>query len=291
MKNKKTIGILIAGYKGYVFLKNLKDHAHINFVCSYQVKGTVDNSYQGIIDECKKRNIDFISKHNLQPERLSIPDIVVVAGWQYLLKQALNNIIILHDSLLPEYRGFSPTVAALIKGQSYLGVSAFKPEVGQFDTGPVYIQKKIPIQYPISLKTAFESIGKAYANLIMKILSNPDLKPILQDEKKATYCVWRDEKDYFIDCNCSASKIERFVNAVGWPYLGAQTNYQGQKIIINEAKAIDDINIINRTPGKIWSLNNGRPQIICGDGLLEVGLATNKNNEKVVFDKLRECLI
>jgi hypothetical protein len=44
-----------------------------------------------------------------------------------------------------------------------------------------------------------------------------------QDHSKATYSIWRDEIDLWIDWNESASRIERTIRALGRPYMGART--------------------------------------------------------------------
>jgi methionyl-tRNA formyltransferase len=44
-----------------------------------------------------------------------------------------------------------------------------------------------------------------------------------QADDFATYSIWRDEADYEIDWSSDAQAIQRFINAVGYPYAGART--------------------------------------------------------------------
>ena len=50
-----------------------------------------------------------------------------------------------HFSLLPKYRGAAPIQWALINGETETGVTLFWLDEGM-DTGPVFLQKRIPIQ-------------------------------------------------------------------------------------------------------------------------------------------------
>ncbi|MGV2436890.1 MAG UNVERIFIED_CONTAM: hypothetical protein LVT10_20020 [Anaerolineae bacterium] len=57
-----------------------------------------------------------------------------------------------HDSLLPAYRGFSPTVWAIINGEDHTGVSLFHASEA-YDTGDIIAQQRVPI-------TPDETIGE-----------------------------------------------------------------------------------------------------------------------------------
>ena len=49
--------------------------------------------------------------------------IMIAAGWRWLLPST-EKLIVLHDSLLPRYRGFNPLVSQLIDKEERLGVTA-----------------------------------------------------------------------------------------------------------------------------------------------------------------------
>ena len=55
-------------------------------------------------------------------------DIIFVVSWRYMIPSTIYNkakigSYLFHDSLLPEYRGFSPTVWSIINGKKYTGVT------------------------------------------------------------------------------------------------------------------------------------------------------------------------
>ena len=58
------------------------------------------------------------------------PDLMLAVNWRYMLppevyRRPRRGAYIFHDSLLPEYRGFSPTVWAIINGEDHTGVTLF----------------------------------------------------------------------------------------------------------------------------------------------------------------------
>jgi methionyl-tRNA formyltransferase len=63
----------------------------------------------------------------------------------------------------------------------------------------------------------------------------------------------------------------RHILASGYPYAGATSRLNGNDVAVHEAAVVSpDRTIVNRTPGKIVSLREGRPIVVCGRGLLEI---------------------
>ena len=93
---------------------------------------------------------------------------------------------------------------------------------------------------------------------------------VAQDETLATYSLWRDDQDYDIDWTRSAEEIRRFVDAVGTPYLGAATRLKQVRARVLDADVGEDVRIENRTPGKVFAVEDGKPIVVCGTGLLKV---------------------
>jgi methionyl-tRNA formyltransferase len=109
-----------------------------------------------------------------------------------------------------------------------------------------------------------------------------------QDERQATYSVWRDTEDYFIDWTWPAEKIERFIYAVGYPYEGAYTILGDQVVIINACATIPgDLIFPLREPGKVWRLVEGGPIVICGNGLLQILAMQTQDGAEFHLEKPR----
>jgi len=195
-------------------------------------------------------------------------------SWRWLLPtRPAQQLIVFHDSLLPRYRGFAPLVSALINGDDQLGATALLASPEEYDRGPVIAQESIAVKYPLKIVSAIEAITPCYQELALTVarqLQTGGLTCREQDESRATYSLWRDNQDYFVDWTRDASWIERFVDAVGFPYLGAATAARGKTYRILDCAALPDVTIENRSPGKVIFVQNGKPVIVCGHGLLAV---------------------
>jgi methionyl-tRNA formyltransferase len=60
------------------------------------------------------------------------------------------------------------------------------------------------------------------------------------------------------------------VDAVGHPYRGASALVDGRLVRIVEARERADVRVENRVPGKVIFMEQGRPVVVCGEGLLKV---------------------
>lgn len=190
----------------------------------------------------------------------------IAVSWRRLLD--IQNLIVLHDSLLPKYRGFNPLVTALINGDTVIGVTAIWASE-RYDEGELVAQEEIEISYPITIAEAIDKISQCYTRLILGIFgairNDHPLPRIKQNEDKATYSLWRDEKDYEIDWTQDAARIKRFIDATGFPYAGATSS--GHRV--TAAVEVSDVDISIRDCGKIIFLD-AQPTIVCGRGLLRV---------------------
>ncbi len=198
-------------------------------------------------------------------------------GWRWLI-EGVRDLIILHDSLLPRYRGFAPLVSALINGDEEIGVTALFA-TSEFDRGEIIAQERISIEYPIKIADAIKRIVPLYRTLALeiarRIVGGEALSGTTQDESLATYSLWRDESDYRIDWTRDAAEIRRFVDAVGFPYRGAFTRVDGVAARVYGAKAEADVAIENRSVGKVLFVRDESPLVVCGTGLLRINALVN----------------
>lgn len=237
--------------------------------------------YNDIERFCKKNNIHFLDRTSDNDDfdrnyRIAI-------GWRWLIPSS-KNLIVMHDSLLPKYRGFSPLVNALINKEKEIGVTALFAS-SSYDKGDIIAQKQVSISYPIRIKKAISIITPLYQELaidIVKKLLNNQLTSIPQDELKATYSIWRDEEDYHIDWNDTAENIVRFIDAVSYPYLGAYSYIDNQKIRVLEAEVYPDINLELRHTGKVIFIENGYPIVIASKGLVKIIKLKNLYNKNML---------
>ena len=266
----------VLGEKGYRVINDFVSSfgsAAVYAVVVAKDKNIKNDFYHEIKSLCTQNGINVFDRASyifgLFPEKLY----KFAIGWRWMLDEC--NLIIFHDSLLPKYRGFAPLVAALINGDKHVGVTAIHAS-DNYDKGDIISQHSIKIDYPITIKRAIELVSEVYSYLIREtycyLLNKKKLPEIKQIEENATYSLWRDEKDYFINWGDSAQKIKRFCDTVGDPYSGAKTHLNGILITINDVVVMPDVNVELRFEniGKIIFFDEGLPVVVCGVGLLKI---------------------
>ncbi|CAO3440085.1 formyltransferase family protein [Azospirillum argentinense] len=302
---ERRVSLFVAGTKGANLLRALFDGpdapapgffplAQVHLVTSYSSSGLSHDPRAEIMEICRRYGLLYRDRHELKTTDYAASDLVLLAGWQYLLPDIDDRFIVFHDSLLPHLRGFNPTVTALILGDRRVGVTAFRPDEG-VDTGPVYGQEALAIGETARIGEVYEALGGAYARLARRLVERAAMGSLAatpQDHSAATYSLWRNEDDYTIDWTGAASAIRRFVDAVSWPYLGARTRYRGAEIRIDRVMEIPDLRFPLRQPGKIWTLSgNGEgADVVCGEGMLRILAARTPDAQPVRFTSLRQRL-
>ncbi len=274
-KYKPSLLLLVAGQKGYYFvcdiMDSMKDRADIKAIVSYEQED-LGKGFAEIRQVAEGNDIRFHATRRPSQELLNSVDLVFLVGWQYLIPDPTNRIIAIHDSLLPRYKGFSPTVNALINGETTIGVSAFVPN-NEVDAGDVLAQESVDVSHPIRLQDALQLLRSCYvkaAAVVIEQWSTGTLQPRPQREDQATYSIWRDDDDFRIDWNDSAERIRTFVLAVGFPYLGALSTVEGNDVRVLDVEIVDDLVFEIRHPGKIWKIDLDGPIVICGIGMVKL---------------------
>lgn len=280
-KNNKVV-LKLMTEKGYEFLKSiLKYKKLISFVVIGRDKN-VDEDFSEIISNlCIGSKIPYFYRGS-EP-KIDEEIFVMAVSWRWLINHPVKKLIVFHDSLLPKYRGFSPLVNMLINGEKEIGVSAIFGSK-EYDRGEIISQESTLISYPIKIKQAIEinnlNFKKLILNIIEKINSNEDIISYPQNESDASYSVWRDSNDYYINWNESSDQIKRLIDAVGSPYLGARSKLNnGSEILIKDAEIYKDLDIEIRHIGKVILVEEGFPIIICGKGLLKITEALYINSD------------
>ncbi len=266
----------------------------------------VENDYsREICDLCEKENIEYSLEYGegkgegqTWKEEGGIPtDFAIVIGWRWLIETD-KTVLVLHDSLLPRYKGWNPLVTALINGDTKIGVSAFLA-TKEADMGQVIMKEAVYITYPIKIKQAIEKIIPAYQIICCKIMEllNEGWSgfPKIENREDSSYSMWRDEEDYRIDWNWSADKIVRFANAVGFPYSGAftNTNYWEGKITIADCEEYflkTEVEISDRQQhvGKVIFKEGDKYIVVAGEGLVQINeMSVQTSAESIEWNKFR----
>ncbi len=289
----KKVSFYLMNEKGFYLLKNfIKDFNsnNIKYVISSKDSNVQKDYFIEIKVLCENNNILFFNKtDNFSNEETSFQGYKFAIGWRWIIKND-KKLIVFHDSILPKYRGFAPLVNSLIVGEKLIGVTALFADK-DYDKGNIILQESIGIEYPITINEAISKVKPLYYTLMKNIYTIISQNKILhakkQDENSATYSMWLDEKDYFIDWeNWHAEKIKRFVDAVGYPYDNAKSYLNNDVISFISVEVIDDIIIKERTRhiGKVIFMENEVPSIVCKKGLIRlIKLETKKGRIRINF--------
>lgn len=285
MKKIKKIVLYLMNQKGYTVLNDLLDTygaTSVEYVVSSKDENIEKDYFEEINQLCKSHEIDLYSKNDNLPE---FKGYKFAVGWRWLISD-ISNLIVLHDSLLPKYRGFSPLVNMLINGEKEIGVTALFAS-SNYDEGEIIHQRKVPITYPIKINEAIIMLSKLYSEITLSIINNLIKDEMLlsspQNNSEATYSLWRDEKDYLINWSEDAKVIKRTIDALSFPFNGAKTYLNGDVVSIFDAEERKDIVIENRTVGKVIFIEDGFPVVVCGIGLLKITSAFNLNNNNSIL--------
>jgi methionyl-tRNA formyltransferase len=175
------------------------------------------------------------------------PDLIIVAGWHYIIRSETLNIprlgtVGLHSSLLPKYRGGSPLVWQLINGEKDSGVSLFYIADG-IDTGDVIGQERFCIAEADTIKDALLKSQQAALCLLDKYV--PQLlrgaaPRVKQNEDEAFYVKQRTPFDGEINWNDTPKNIKNFIKAQTRPYPGAFTIINNKKVRIWDADIFEN---------------------------------------------------
>ncbi len=195
----------------------------------------------------EKNNIVFLQPEKLDNEFISklstfnFQLFIVVAYGKIMPEELLNmtkfGSINIHYSLLPKYRGASPVESAILAGDEETGITIQKMEF-KMDTGPIVAQEIVKILSDEKAQELRARLIKIGGELLVKTLpefTENKIKPIPQDELKATHCKKIKKEDGLVDLNDSPIKnYNKFRAYATWPRTFFFEN--NKRIIITDAK-------------------------------------------------------
>lgn len=174
------------------------------------------------------------------------PEVVVVCAFGALIKEPLlseHELLNVHPSLLPRWRGAAPVERAIMAGDARTGVSIMRLTAG-LDSGPVCSAQSEPIAPDDtygSLAARLERIGAELLVAALDILERGELLPFAeQDEGAVTYAEKIAAEDRLLDPARPAVELERIVRALH-PHIGARLRLPGgEPLGVLRARAFDD---------------------------------------------------
>ena len=264
----EAVDLFLTGSKGLMALRvALKYPAQITSVRLRTDPGVLDDPYELMLNLSRENHLHIPPNIN---ETFS--DEALAVGWKSLIAAPYQRLFVVHDSLLPKYRGWNPLVTALQNQDSSIGATLFLAD-DQMDKGPIVRQVKSEISYPMRITDAMVVVEQAIETLVESLfeqVDRQDLPTKIQQEDFASYSIWRDDEDYRIDWTKSAKEILLFVDSVSYPYKGAFTFLNGKMVRILKVDLYPDVSVVNRVPGKVFRLVDNNPVVLCGSGALKI---------------------
>lgn len=233
-----------------------------------------DDHGDAIRAAAERAGVTHSSQRAAAQRALPPPDVVVAAGWRHLIYTTAQ-LIVLHDSPLPRYRGFAPLVNMLINGEPELAATALYA-VRDYDAGDVIATRTAPVAYPLRIAEAITLVARLYyelaADLAGRLLAagGQRLPATPQDHAAATYSIWRDREDYRLDLALDAERLARTVDALGYPYAHARLRLDGTEVAVRAAEALPHIRHEVPAVGKVMFATPDSCTVACGAGALRI---------------------
>jgi methionyl-tRNA formyltransferase len=203
------------------------------------------------------------------------PQAIVVCAFGALIKEPLLSsyeLLNVHPSLLPRWRGAAPIERAIMAGDAQTGVSIMRLTAG-LDSGPVCLAGADEIAADDdygSLAGRLEAIG---GELIVSVLDALDRGESLQwseqDDAQATYAAKLESEDRVLDPARPARELERVVRALH-PHIGARVTLTDGTMLGVERAALADLDADGSAPALGVCELGGRLLLRCADGTLEL---------------------
>jgi len=149
-------------------------------------------------------------------------DVVVVCAFGAIIKEPILSsfeLVNVHPSLLPRWRGAAPVERAIMAGDAQTGVSIMRVTAG-LDSGPVCLAEAEPIRPDDDYGTLAARLEALGADLLIRAL---DERPpfVDQPEEGVTYAEKIAPEDRTLDPSAPAEVNERIVRALH-PHIGAR---------------------------------------------------------------------
>jgi len=169
-------------------------------------------------------------------------DVAVVIAYGRILPQRLLDAprlgcVNVHASLLPAYRGAAPIQWAVLNGDQETGVTTMQMEAG-LDTGPMLLQRKLPIGREDTSGSMHDSLSLLGAELLIETLDRLEsLTPTPQRHEAATHAPMLAKSDGVVDWSRSAKALGCHVRGMS-PWPGAFTTFRGERVKIHAARSV-----------------------------------------------------
>ena len=149
------------------------------------------------------------------------PEVVLICSYGALIREPLlseHELLNVHPSLLPRWRGAAPIERAIEAGDEETGVTIMRP-TAELDAGPVCLQRAEPIHLDDDYGSLAPRLARLGGELLVEALEQ---RPPFHEQagQGITYAVKIERADRLLDSARAADELERRVRALT-PHIGA----------------------------------------------------------------------
>ena len=234
-----------------------------------------------IMGLAEKLDLETITIENFDDEQTKkifsslSPDVFLSAAYGKLIPNWFfelfsSEVLNVHPSLLPVWRGASPIQSAILNGDKVTGISIMRMTT-QIDEGPVFLSEKIKIDKNDTSTSLSQKLSGLAGKIIKKSLEQilaGEIQAQEQDHNKATFSKKIQKSDGRVSWEDTAESIDRKVKAYNpWPI--AFTHLGEQYLRIWDTDLSSDTNNYKK-PGSVIEHNEHGVLVSTGDGNLLV---------------------
>lgn len=261
MGNKLRVILFALPGFGNTVLKSLIQSKNIEIVAVYTQ--TYDKPFpyykeEALVDCCKRYDVVCYCNENVNSEEVikrlqkeSI-DLAVVATFKQIFKKEILGVpakgfINIHPSLLPKYKGPTPTQAVLMNDEKYTGVTIHYLDE-EIDGGNILLQRSIEIKKKdndgiLRLKLAILA-GRMISGIIPIFLTDKLPLGQIQNKNEGFYTKKYNANESYLESAKNVDEIRNKIRAFN-PYPGTSITLENTRIFVNRYKLIANIKKIN----------------------------------------------
>jgi methionyl-tRNA formyltransferase len=223
-----------------------------------------------VADAARSLGLELVQPQNVNEDdaraRIAAaePDVVLVCAFGALLREPLLSqfeLLNVHPSLLPRWRGAAPVERAMMAGDEHTGVCIMRMTAG-LDSGPVCLVGREPIAPDDTYGTLAPRLQQLAADLLLRALDErPECAE--QTEEGVTYAEKIGPADRTLDPAAAPAVNDRVVRSLS-PHIGA-------RVELADGGFLGVLRTAVREPGGVGGLRaDGERLMLGGLELLEV---------------------
>jgi methionyl-tRNA formyltransferase len=180
----------------------------------------------------------------LERLRAARPEAVLVCAFGQLIREpllSLTEILNVHPSLLPRWRGAAPIERAIMARDRRTGVCVMRLTAG-LDSGPVALRSEMPLGEDEDYGTLAPKLAELGGDLLVEALDKLAAGTLTfteQDESEVTYAEKISPEDRRLDPSGKAADLAAKVRALT-PHIGAYLELAGgERLGVRSARSVD----------------------------------------------------